>query len=132
MSIKIKIQEALEAKLSCEKLIKNSFKAKTAFKLLQLQKELNNAEQNFNQVREDTIKKYALKDEKGEPVIEDLGDGKSFISVDPQYRVDCTKEITEILIQEIEIAEIQFSIEDFGENLIIAEDLSGLMPFIKE
>jgi predicted nucleic acid-binding protein len=132
MSIKIKVQEALQAKQSCEKLLKGSYKAKTAFKLLQLQKELIIAEQNFNEVRENTVKKYALKDEAGEPIIEDLGDGKSFVSVDPDKRLECTREITEALEQEIEISEIYFSIEDFGDGLIVAEDLNGLLPFITE
>ena len=132
MSIKIKVQEVLEAKLSCEKLVKNNYKAKTAFKLLQLQKTLQEAEQNFSQVREDTIKKYSLKDENGDPIVEDLGDGKSFISVDPAKRIECTKEITEALEQEIEISEVYFSIEDFGDELISAEILNGLFPFITE
>ena len=132
MSIKVQVQEALEAKQSCEKLIKGSFKAKTAFKLLQFQKELSIVEQNFNQVREETIKKYSLKDENGEPIIEDLGDGKSFVSVDPKERVNCTKEIAEALTQEVEVSELYFNIDEFGDGLIVAEDLSGLVPFITE
>lgn len=130
MSMKIKIQEALEAKKSCEKLLKNSFRAKIAFKLLQLQKALSVIEQDFNQAKDETIKKYATKDEDGNPITETLEDGKTFVSVLPEYRIKCTKEIAEILTQEVEIAEIYFNIEDFGESLIVGEELSGLLPFI--
>lgn len=132
MSMKIKIQEALEAKKSCEKLLKNSFRAKIAFKLLQLQKALSVIEQDFNQAKDETIKKYATKDEDGNPITETLEDGKTFVSVLPEYRIECTKEIAEILTQEVEIAEIYFNIEDFGESLIVGEELSGLLPFISE
>lgn len=132
MSMKIKIQEALEAKKSCENLLKKSFRAKIAFKLLQLQKALSVIEQDFNQAKDETIKKYANKDEDGNPITETLENGKTFVSVLPEYRIECTKEIAEILTQEVEIAEIYFNIEDFGESLIIGEELSGLLPFILE
>lgn len=130
MSMKIQIQDALNAKQSCDKLLKNSFKAKVIFKLLQLQKELNEIEKNFNETRDGTVKKYAAKDDNGEPIVETLEDGKTFVSVLPEYRIECTKEIAEILTQEVEIAEIYFNVEDFGESLIVGEELSGLLPFI--
>ena len=132
MSIKIKIQDGLEAKQSCEKLLKKTFKAKTSFKLLQLQKELLSVEENFNQIKEETIKKYATKDDDGNPVTETLEDGRSFISVDPEKRLACTAEIAEALTQEIEIKEIKFNLEDFGDEAITGEDLLGIFPFINE
>ena len=132
MSIKIKIQDGLEAKQSCEKLLKKTFKAKTSFKLLQLQKELLSVEENFNQIKEETIKKYATKDDNGEPITETLEDGRSFISVDPEKRLACTAEIAEALTQEIEIKEINFNLEDFGDETITGEDLLGIFPFINE
>ena len=132
MSIKIKIQDGLEAKQSCEKLLKKTFKAKTSFKLLQLQKELLSVEENFNQIKEETIKKYATKDDNGEPITETLEDGRSFISVDPEKRLACTAEIAEALTQEIEIKEINFNLEVFGDETITGEDLLGIFPFINE
>lgn len=130
--MKIQIQEALNAKQTCDKLLKKSFKAKTSFKLLQLQKELVSVEENFNQIKEETIRKYAIKDDDGNPVTETLEDGRSFISVDPEKRIICTTEITEALIQEIEIKEIKFNLDDFGDEAIAGEDLVGIFSFINE
>lgn len=132
MSIKIKIQEGLEAKKSCENLLKKNFKAKTSFKLLQLQKELILLEENFNQIKEETIKKYAIVDEENNPITEILEDGRSFICVDPEKRLECTLELTEALAQEIEVKEIKFNLEEFGDELISGEELSGIFPFISE
>lgn len=132
MSIKIKTQEALKAKQSCEKLLKKSFCAKTAFKLLQFQKELSEIESNFNQIKDETVVKYSTKDEKNNPIYETLENGQTFLSVAPENRFICTKEISELLSQEVEVTEIFFNIEEFGENLITGEDLEGLLPFIKE
>lgn len=132
MSIKIKIQEGLEAKQSCEKLLKKTFKAKTSFKLLQLQKELTLVEENFEQIKEETIKKYSIKDEEGKPVTELMQDGRSFISVDPTKRLICTEELAEALSQEIEIKEIKFNLNEFGDELIAGEELIGIFQFINE
>ena len=132
MSIKIKIQEGLEAKKSCENLLKKNFKAKTSFKLLQLQKELILLEENFNQIKEETIKKYAIVDEENNPITEILEDGRSFICVDPEKRLECTLELTEALTQEVEIKEINFNLEEFGDELISGEEMFGIFPFISE
>lgn len=132
MSIKIKIQEGLEAKKSCENLLKKNFKAKTSFKLLQLQKELILLEENFSQIKEKTIKKYAMVDEENNPITETLEDGRSFICVDPEKRLDCTMEIADALSQEVEIKEINFNLEEFGDELISGEEMFGIFPFISE
>ena len=132
MSIKIKIQDALDAKQSCEALLKNSFKARTSFKLLQLQKELDVVVLDFNKSKEETIKKYAIKDENGEPITEKTKDGKTFVSVDPEKRLECTSEIIEALSQEVEIKEIKFNIEEFGDEAITGEELTGIFIFIEE
>lgn len=132
MSIKIKIQDGLEAKQSCENLLKKPLKAKTSFKLLQLKKELETVEENFNQIKEETVRKYSIKDDNGNPITETLEDGRSLISVEPKKRLECTAEIMEALSQEIEIKEIKFNIEEFGDEAITGEELTGIFIFINE
>ena len=132
MSIKITIQEALDANASCDTLIKKTFPAKTSFNLVRLKKELATIEKTFFETRDATINKYAIKNEKGENDVQTLEDGQAFLSVAPEDRENFTKELLEVLKQEIELPEIYFNIEDFGTELVVAEDLIGLLPFINE
>lgn len=130
--MKITLQKAIEGYISCNNLIKKSFSAKTAIKLLRLQRELENFYNSFNEVKDSTILKYAIKDENGEPKIETLEEGKTFVPVAPENRDKCTKELNEALEEEVDISDITFKTEDFGEDLIVVEELIGLLPFIAE
>lgn len=131
MSIKLTVEQALNAYASCNELIKRSFSAKTAIKLIRLQKELETLCQTFYKVKDETIIKYSMKDENGEAKVENLEDGRSFVPIALENREICTKELNEALAQEIEVSNICFNEEDFGDEKISAEYLIGLLPFIK-
>ena len=132
MSIKITVQQALEASISCNELIKKSFPAKLGFKLIRLKKELESIEQSFNETKNSTIIKYAEKDKNGDPKKEIIEEGKTFMPIAVENREKCTKELTEALNEEIEISNITFSSEEFGDENILTEALLGLLPFISE
>lgn len=131
MSIKLTVEQALDAYTSCNELIKKSFSAKTAIRLIRLQKELEIPYQAFNKAKDDTIIKYSIKDENGETKVENLEDGRSFVLIGLENREICAKELNEALAQEIEVSDIYFNEEDFGDEKISAEYLIGLLPFIK-
>lgn len=132
MSIKITVQEALNASISCNELIKKSFPAKLGFKIIRLKKELELIEQSFNETKNSTIIKYAEKDENGEPKREVQEDGKTFLPIALENREKCTKELTEALNEEVEVSQITFNSEEFGNEDILTEILIGLFPFIIE
>ena len=132
MSIKITVQEALDASISCNELIKKSFPAKLGFKIIRLKKELELIEQSFNETKNSTIIKYAEKDENGEPKREVQEDGKTFLPIALENREKCTKELTEALNEEVEVSQITFNSEEFGNEDILTEILIGLFPFIIE
>lgn len=132
MSINLTIQEAIEAKKACDVLSQKSFSAKTSFKLIKLLKELSSIEKTFNEIQNMTILKYASRDNNNEVIKEELEDGKVFIPIALENREKCNKELTEALEQEIEILDIFFDINEFGEELISPENLIGLYPFIIE
>lgn len=132
MSIKITVQEALDASISCNELIKKSFPAKLGFKIIRLKKELELIEQSFNETKNSTIIKYAEKDENGQPKREIQEDGKTFLSIALENREKCTKELTEALNEEVEVSQITFNSEEFGNEDILTEILIGLFPFIIE
>ena len=132
MSIKITVEEALVANASCNNFLNKSFPIKTSFKLAQLKKELSLIEDSFFEARELAIKRYSKKDSDGEVVVEELENGEKFIPLEPEQRDKCAKELKEVLMQTVEIPEIYFSITNFGEDNISAEEIMGLLPFIKD
>lgn len=132
MSIKITVQEALDASISCNELIKKSFPAKLGFKIIRLKKELELIKQSFDETKNSTIIKYAEKDENGEPKREIEEDGKTFLPIAVENREKCIKELTEALNEEVEVSQITFNSEEFGDEDILTEILIGLFPFIIE
>lgn len=130
--MQITIEEALNAYGACNNLLKRTFPAKVSFKLARLMKELSLVEQTFNEIKNLTIKKYATRDENGEIITETLEDGKTFIPLPLSSREACAQEINDALLEKTEISEIYFNIEDFGTEMLLVEDLAGLLPFIEE
>lgn len=130
--MQITIEEALNAYVACNNLLKRTFPAKVSFKLARLIKELSLVEQTFNEIKNLTVKKYATRDENGEIITETLEDGKTFIPLPLSSREACAQEISDALLEKTEISEIYFNIEDFGTEMLLVEDLAGLLPFIEE
>lgn len=132
MGFFISIQKAIDARQSCQNLLQKNFSAKTLFKLISLNEILAPIEQSFMETRRLTILKYAEKDKNGEIVTEHLENGQSYVPIKKDKQEICTKEITEALIQEIEVPEIKINIDEFGDEILAGNDLIGLYPFLAE
>lgn len=132
MKILISIQKALDAKAACQNLLQKSFPAKTTFKLIRLNETLAKIEQSFLETRRLTILKYGKKDEQGNVVTEYLENGQSYIPIEKEYQQICTKELTDALLEEIEINATEINIDEFGDEILAGNDLIGLYPFLTE
>lgn len=130
--MKISLQDAIAAKKSCEKFLSKNFSAKTSFRLVKLKKELEILNQSFLEAKDKCLEKYGEKDENGKLVINTDNNGLSFSPIPAKNQGIFTKELIEILEEEIEVSDTFFNIEDFGEELVSGEDLLGLLPFIKD
>ena len=132
MEVSISIQKALDAKQACQRLLQKSFPPKTVFKLVTLNDILSKVEQTFLETRRLTILKYGKKDDNGDIITEQLENGQSYIPIEPEYQQICTKEISEALIEEVEIPAIEININEFGDEILAGNDLLGLYPFLVE
>ena len=130
MGFFISIQKAIDARQSCQNLLQKSFPAKTLFKLISLNEALTPIEQNFMESRRLTILKYAERDENGEVITEQLENGQSYVPIEKDKQEICTKEITEALMQEVEVPEIEININEFGDEMLAGNELMGLYPFL--
>ena len=130
MGFFISIQKAIDARLCCQNLLQKSFPAKTLFKLISLNEALTPIEQNFMESRRLTILKYAERDENGEVITEQLENGQSYVPIEKDKQEICTREITETLMQEVEVPEIEININEFGDEILAGNELMGLYPFL--
>ena len=132
MNKTILIQNALDAKASCELLLKKALPAKTIFKLISLDKALTSIEQDFLEAKYRTILKYGKKNESGEVITEQLENGQTYVPIELEFQSICTKEITEALLQEVDCPNIIINIDELGNEILIGKDLIGLYPFLSE
>lgn len=132
MVVNLTIQEILEAKAACEALMTKTFSAKTAFKIVGLIKKLESIENLFNEMKLETIKKYAKKDEDGNVVTETLENGQTYVPVLTEFQEQCMKEISDMLVQRYDIFYTQISIKELEEKNITIKELLPLYHFILE
>lgn len=97
-----------------------------AFNLNKIAAALDNDMKFVNEKIENTILKYCVKDEKGNPQLTNGNYKIQEDKIDECNRV--FKEIDEFLL---DAGDYSFSITDFGDIKIDLETMQGLMPFIK-
>lgn len=114
--MKIKLKEILELlidlngdKLRFKKGILNEkISAVSKYKLNKLNKELLNEEKEFQEFRNELIKKYGTETDRGIEIKLKLDDGSDNPNV-----IEFNKQLIELLSQEIEIKDYTFKIEEF-------------------
>lgn len=121
----IKLEELPRMAEALVSLSKRDFKAKTAYRISKITKKVLKEFEIFNEQRMKLIRKYGLKDEKGELIKKDghylFKDREAFDA-----------EIEELLKTEIQLNVETLSIEDFGDCELSPLELSGLGRLIKE
>ena len=127
----IKLNDLLFAMESYKKIDKEKFPLKTAYKLSKLYNVLEAEVKVYEESVKEALIKYAKKDENGEPITQMVEQGER-IEIDPEKQAICMKEIEDLNNSEIEIADCNISISEFGNLTISLDEIRGLIPFIKE
>lgn len=130
MILNLKTQEIIEAKKACEVLLEKTFPAKTAFKIVDLVRKLTSIEELFNDMKVETIKKYAKKDEENKIITETLENGQVYIPIAEEFQDKCAKEISDMLEQRQDLFFTPLEIEDLENENIVVKDLLPLYHFI--
>lgn len=129
--MQIKLSEVLKALDSLKKINEEKFPLKTSYKLSKLSSLLEEEARLYEETARKALLKYVKKDEDGNPMSEKVEQGEKFdISLEDQQK--CMIEIEELGNNLIELPNYTFSFEDFGGLEMSINELSGLIPFIKE
>ena len=125
------IKDLSSAMNSYQKINKEKFSLKTAYKLTRLFQDIEKEVECYEKVVKNTLIKYSEKDENGEPIIHQTEQGDS-VQLSPENQIICINEINELGNSEVEIKDCQIYLDEFGDISVSIEELKGLMPFIKE
>lgn len=102
-------------------------KASVAWKLLPVDKKITEAFESYDKMRIDICKKYAKKDENGEPKTIPLGpNGLSQFEFEPANGKKLEKELADLMEEKLELPNPVVKIEDLGDIDLSLGDLSNL------
>ena len=123
-----KMHEIIDFPSFFEKVKAQSLPIKTSYRLMllasEIEKHINFYQESFNNI----LMEYGQKDEKGNFISTDDGRGIKII----QNKVDeCNEKVAELRDLDIELPDITFSIDDFGDIVLTPMEVYIIKHFIK-
>lgn len=102
---------------------------KTAYRLAQLARAIEAELQFYREKLQSIIAEYGQTDEKGQPVQTEGGNG---IKLRPGMEQECIAAMQELQEIEINLPDIKFHLEDFGNIELSVEEITAILPFVEE
>lgn len=102
---------------------------KTAYQLARLSKIIDTELQFYKEEMQKILQEFGEMDKNGNLIFTDDGKG---IKLRPGIENECYKAIKELQEVEVELPDIKFNIEDFGEVKLSSIEIESIIPFIKE
>lgn len=102
---------------------------KTAFKLSNLSKAIEDKLAFYREKLQEILLEYGQLDENGN--IKPTADGRGFL-VKEGMEAECMTKLNELLGLEVELPDISFDVDEFGNIEISVEVLNIIIPFLKE
>lgn len=124
--IEVKIEDIINSVDPLKEFITFPLKAKVAYQVARLVREIEKEYNLFQERRRETIRKFADKDENGEVKIDDNGQ----IHVAKENVAVFTKEINELLESKIELNIEKVRLDDLNCD-VSPQMMINLMPFIE-
>ena len=125
--IELTIYEMINAEPVLNKLLNVSFNGKKAFVISRLLKQIADEEKMYNEARVEILKKYADKDENGNPIV--VNDD---ISMTTEARECAVKEIEELLGTKIQITSNKIPLEWLEDIEMTPLEAINWAAFIEE
>lgn len=97
--IKITINDMVNVFTTLKDLMDKNFSGANAFKVARLMREMTKEMEAFDKSRVQVVEKYTLRDENGNPVVDESGN----IKIKPDQIMACNAEFSQLLNGEIEI-----------------------------
>ena len=107
----------------------NPLPFKTAHKLSKLSKAIEEEIGFYREKMTELIEQYAQKDNDGNYVY--INDGRD-IAIIPDKIQECQAKILELETMEIELPDIQFSVDEFENTTLTVDELQPILPFIED
>jgi hypothetical protein len=102
---------------------------KTAYKLSKLSKAIEDEVAFYREKMQELINEYGQKDEDGNLVLINNGQG---IALKSETQAECHQKIAELENLDIELPDIKFSVEEFADATLSLEELQPILPFIED
>lgn len=102
---------------------------KTAYRLAQLNRAIENELQFYQDKVQSILQEYGEHDENGQLVPTEDGRG---VKLMPGTEHKCYAAMAELQSLDVELPDIKFNIEEFGEATLSPEHMEAILPFIEE
>ncbi len=125
----IKMHQILEFQLFYDKIKEKEMSIKTAYKFSKLISRLDTEIKFYQRKFQSILEKYGEKDEKGNFK---LTEDKKGVVIKQENLLVCQKEIEELHNLDIEISEVDFTLDELDSLNVTIQEMNIMMPFIKE
>lgn len=125
--IEITLRDIIDSSDSLKNLSQKPLKARCAYSIGKILKQVDNEMSGFNDTRLELIKKYGEKDENGELIT----DEKNNVHIIPAHLEDFNAELRELMDTTVELPVNKISIADIGDIEFTPVEMAQLERFIE-
>lgn len=127
--MQLKMQDIVNFTSFYEAVKSEKISMKTAYRLAQLMNAIEKELQFYRDKIKEILSTYGEKDEQGNPVPTENGEG---FKLRPGTDLECFNAMHELQEIEVDLPDIKFSLEDFGNAEISTSAIAAALPFIKD
>lgn len=127
--MQLKMQDILGFTSFYETVKAQKLSMKIAYRLAQLARAIDGELQFYREKLQAIIQEYGEMDENGKPVSTEDGNG---IKLRPGTDMQCMAAMHELQMLDVNLPDIKFHIEDFGDVELSMTEMAAILPFIEE
>ena len=127
--MQLKMQDILDFSAFYETVKSQKLSMKIAYRLAQLAKVIDGELQFYREKLQAIIQEYGEMDENGQPVSTEDGNG---IKLRPGTEMQCMAAMHELQMLDVNLPDIKFHLEDFGDIELSMTEIAAVLPFIEE
>ena len=127
--MQLKMQDILGFTAFYETVKAQRLSMKTAYRLTQLAKAIDEELQFYREKLQSIIQQFGELNENGQPILTEDGGG---IKLRPGTETECVAAMSELQNFEVELPDIKFHVEDFGNIELSSTEMIAVLPFIEE
>ena len=126
--MKLKMYELIDFSSLFQKMKSQKLSFKTSYRLTLLAKEVEKHIDYYQEQFRSLVIEYSKKDENGEPIPTEDGQGVLLIE---ETMTEAYQKLGELRELDVELPDIKFSIDDFDKIELSPEEMMIIMPFIE-